>query len=196
VSNSSEIAAIKERLRASTGQKLARLTVNERAWAAAEACTRMAATKEWREARTILAFAPMSSEINIWPLLVEAVTTGIQLALPRYERQSGTYTVCVVPSLEDLQPGQFGIREPNVLCVTLETKLLDLILVPGVAFDLTGRRLGRGKGFYDRLLETWHGVTCGVAYDEQIVGEVPVESHDVQLDCILTPTRFVRTRGP
>jgi 5-formyltetrahydrofolate cyclo-ligase len=64
-------------------------------------------------------------------------------------------------------------------------------LVPGVAFDLHGRRLGRGKGFYDRLLADVRGKTCGVAFDEQIVREVPVEPHDSDVNCILTPTRWI-----
>ncbi|MEY2466031.1 MAG: 5-formyltetrahydrofolate cyclo-ligase, partial [Verrucomicrobiota bacterium] len=70
-------------------------------------------------------------------------------------------------------------------------KPLDLILVPGVAFELHGRRLGRGKGFYDRLLADMRGTTCGVAFDEQIVAEIPVEPHDVHLDYLLTPTRWI-----
>jgi 5-formyltetrahydrofolate cyclo-ligase len=68
---------------------------------------------------------------------------------------------------------------------------LDFILVPGVAFDLHGRRLGRGRGFYDQLLANVRGRTCGVAFDEQIVRDVPIEPHDVSLNCILTPTRWV-----
>jgi 5-formyltetrahydrofolate cyclo-ligase len=69
--------------------------------------------------------------------------------------------------------------------------VLDFILVPGVAFDLSGRRLGRGKGYYDRLLKQTRGTTCGVAFDEQIVGEIPVEPHDLNVNCILTPTRWI-----
>ena len=69
--------------------------------------------------------------------------------------------------------------------------LTDLILVPGVAFDLHGRRLGRGKGFYDQLLAAVRGTTCGVAFEQQMVREVPVEPHDIHLNSILTPTRWI-----
>jgi len=68
---------------------------------------------------------------------------------------------------------------------------LDLILVPGIAFDLRGRRLGRGKGYYDRWLPALRGKTCGVAFDEQIVDDIPLEPHDVVVNCILTPTRWI-----
>jgi 5-formyltetrahydrofolate cyclo-ligase len=66
-----------------------------------------------------------------------------------------------------------------------------LILVPGVAFDLRGGRLGRGRGYYDRLLSGLQGYRCGVAFDEQIVDRVPLEPHDASLNCILTPSRWV-----
>jgi 5-formyltetrahydrofolate cyclo-ligase len=68
---------------------------------------------------------------------------------------------------------------------------LDLVLAPGVAFDLQGHRLGRGKGFYDRLLADVRGVKCGVAFDEQIVDAVPVGPLDVGVDCLVTPTRWL-----
>jgi 5-formyltetrahydrofolate cyclo-ligase len=68
---------------------------------------------------------------------------------------------------------------------------LDLVLVPGVGFDLQGRRLGRGRGFYDRLLADVDGIKCGVAFEEQVVSEIPVGPRDVRLNFILTPTRCV-----
>jgi 5-formyltetrahydrofolate cyclo-ligase len=71
---------------------------------------------------------------------------------------------------------------------------LDLILVPGLAFDLNGRRLGKGKGYYDRLLAGVSGIKCGVAFDEQVVSEVPAGPHDVRVNCILTPTRWLEFR--
>jgi 5-formyltetrahydrofolate cyclo-ligase len=60
-----------------------------------------------------------------------------------------------------------------------------------VAFDVHGHRLGRGKGYYDQLLRGLGGTTCGVAFDQQIVGEIPVEPHDVRVNCVLTPTRWI-----
>jgi 5,10-methenyltetrahydrofolate synthetase len=105
---------------------------------------------------------------------------------------TGRYLACQITNItEDLSHGQYGIREPGGHCIAIPSNRLDLILVPGVAFDAYGRRLGRGKGFYDQLLESVRGTTCGVAFDEQIVEAVPVEPHDVYLNCILTPTRWI-----
>jgi 5-formyltetrahydrofolate cyclo-ligase len=91
----------------------------------------------------------------------------------------------------EIVSGQFGIREPDPDCIEIPSHQLDLVLVPGVAFDLHGRRLGRGKGFYDRLLTEVRGMKCGVAFDEQVLNEIPKESHDIHMNFILTPTRCV-----
>jgi 5-formyltetrahydrofolate cyclo-ligase len=122
------------------------------------------------------------------------------VVLPQFNAKAKCYVGCQITHLEnDLSPGQFGIREPKSHCSEVLLKHLDLALVPGVGFDLMGRRLGRGKGFYDRLLAGISGIKCGVAFDEQIVDEIPTESHDVHLNCILTPTRWLAaarlTRG-
>jgi 5-formyltetrahydrofolate cyclo-ligase len=77
-------------------------------------------------------------------------------------------------------------------CAEIPFGKFDLVLVPGVAFDLRGCRLGRGRGFYDRLLTEVHGIKCGVAFDEQIAGEIPVGTLDVPMDFILTATRCVK----
>ncbi len=91
--------------------------------------------------------------------------------------------------------GPFWIPEPKPACAQIPLDALKLVLVPGVAFDLCGRRLGRGRGFFDRLLAEAGGLKCGIAFDEQIVPAIPVESHDVQMDFILTPTRCLRIAG-
>jgi 5-formyltetrahydrofolate cyclo-ligase len=145
----------------------------------------------WQRAQSVLFFAPLPEELDVWPLLEDALSAGIIAGLPRFDSETQSYIACRVKDpAKDIVAGHFGIREPAPRCPELPFKL-DLILLPGVAFDLHGRRLGRGKGFYDQLLAAVRGTTCGVAFDEQIVPAVPVEPHDVQLNCILTPTRWI-----
>jgi len=113
-------------------------------------------------------------------------------ALPRFNAATGHYEAAVVRDLEkDFTEGKFGILEPAAACEVADLKRLDLILVPGVAFDWQGHRLGRGKGFYDRLLAAVSGKTCGVGFDQQVVATLPVEPHDVRLNCILTPSHWL-----
>jgi 5-formyltetrahydrofolate cyclo-ligase len=151
----------------------------------------------WRKAESILFFAPLPDELDIWLVLDAAIADGKRIALPRYHSGAAKYAACHVPKpAEKLRIGQFGIREPDESCESIELNPLDLVLVPGVAFDLHGRRLGRGKGFYDRLLAEVRGVRCGVAFDQQIVREIPVDPHDVCVNCILTPTRWLEFVSP
>jgi 5-formyltetrahydrofolate cyclo-ligase len=144
----------------------------------------------WRTAASALYFAPLSGEPDLTLLLEEAWADGKIVALPYFNSLTGLYSARAVSSRSELIPGQFGVLEPGAGCPSVSLNQLDLVLVPGVAFDLGGRRLGRGKGFYDRLLAEVRGHKCGVAFDMQIVAEVPEEPHDIRVDSILTPTRW------
>ncbi len=146
----------------------------------------------WKEAQTVLFYAPLLDEVDVWPLARVGLETGKRVALPRFEPDANAYVACEIGDVEgDPKIGCFGIREPVEHCAEIRLNPLDLILVPGVAFDTNGRRLGRGRGFYDQILAAIQGITCGVAFDEQIVEAIPVAPHDVVLNCILTPTRWL-----
>jgi 5-formyltetrahydrofolate cyclo-ligase len=178
-------------LRRRIKERLARLSTQERRERSARACELLPRQKVWVNASAILFYAPMPKELDVWPLLEKALQLGKLAALPRYSRVSDSYVACqVLDPFAEVKAARFGIREPVDGCPEIELKRLDLILVPGVAFDLHGCRLGRGRGYYDRLLDSVGGKTCGIAFDEQIVSDVPVEAHDVLLNCILTPTRW------
>jgi 5-formyltetrahydrofolate cyclo-ligase len=181
----------KASLRSAVRERLKGLPPTQRSLYSSNARTLLEKQPLWQRAATILFFAPLPEELDIWPSFAVAANAGKQVFLPRFQAATKSYTACQVKSQEtDLKLGQFGIREPTETCPQIPLNRLDLILVPGVAFDLHGRRLGRGKGFYDQLLAAVCGRTCGVAFDEQIVNEVPVEPHDVVLNCILTPSRW------
>lgn len=155
-------------------------------------CERLLRSSIWEETRTVLFFAPLKEEPDVWPAFRFIWENGITVALPRFDREGKVYGACVIRDpRKDVVIGHYGIREPAPTCEAHPLNLLDLVLVPGVAFDLGGRRLGRGAGYYDRILTDVRGTTCGVAFDEQISGELPVEPHDECVDCILTPSRWL-----
>jgi len=184
--------ALRKEIRAAL-QKFPAVT---RAAASAQLCARLKEQSFWHSASSVLFFAPMPDETDVWPLLEETAAAGKNTALPRFDSADQTYVACRIQNpRSEIAIGQFGIREPKRCCAEIALGRLDLILVPGVAFDLSGRRLGRGRGFYDRLLLETPGLKCGVAFDEQIVGEVPADAHDLQMDFILTPTRCVEAAG-
>ena len=183
----------KAKLRKEIRAVLQNITPAARLAASAHIRTRLKEQPFWRDATSILFFASLPDEVDLWPLLDETLAGGKIAALPRFDHASNDYLACRVQHPQtEVGPGQFGIREPKLHCPEIPAERLGLILVPGVAFDVRGGRLGRGRGFYDRLLAGIPGTKCGVAFDEQIVEAVPIGKLDVQMDFILTPTRCVR----
>jgi len=156
-------------------------------------CERLLALPVWKRAKIVLLFAPLKDEPNIWPVVSAALQAGKEVSLPKLEPAGFGYEASPIRSLDDLSPGKFGILEPRGASTVMALNRLDLVLVPGVAFDPRGGRLGRGKGCYDRLLTAVPGRKCGVAFGEQIVDAVPVGPLDVRLNCIVTPTRWIET---
>lgn len=146
-------------------------------------------------ARTLLFYAPLPGEVDVWPVLEEALVSGLTVALPRFDAATGRYEARVLGSAADVVAGSFGIREPLACCPKLEPPCADWILVPGLAFDVQGGRLGRGKGYYDRLLLEIRGTRCGVAFEQQVLPGLPGDPHDVRMDALVTPTRWIQPPG-
>lgn len=187
-----ELTSQKGRVRAAIRARVAAMTPEQRAHKSSSARALLTEQKVWHEAVTVLFYAPLRDELDIWPLALEGLKAGKRIALPRFDSASGTYLPALIRDPHrDIVIGKLGIREPRPDCEPAAGTAIDLVLVPGVAFDLQGHRLGRGKGYYDRLLRVIGGVKCGVAYDEQLVPHLPVEPHDYRLDCIVTPTRWI-----
>jgi 5-formyltetrahydrofolate cyclo-ligase len=168
------------------------LSQAERDEASARARDLLRRQTAWQRAQAILLYAATPGELDLSPLLEEALQAGKAVALPRFVSETGTYQAVEVSHYkEDCSPGKFGILEPGAHCQPISLKRLDLVLAPGLGFDLSGRRLGRGQGFYDRLLDGIAGAKCGVAFDQQVVGHLPAQRHDVSMNFILTPTRWL-----
>jgi 5-formyltetrahydrofolate cyclo-ligase len=192
---------LKLTLRAEVKTRTQALTAEQRELASRKATDLLEKQMAWKEAKTILFYAPLPDELDIWRLFEDSLCADKRVFLPKFLRPSEAhatrpsrhgYVACEVTSpASQLRTGRFGIREPNDSCPEVPLNRLDFVLVPGVAFDLHGRRVGRGKGYYDHLLADVRGKTCGVGFDEQIVTEVPVEPHDVLVNCILTPSRWI-----
>jgi 5-formyltetrahydrofolate cyclo-ligase len=154
-------------------------------------CTRL--EPQLQSAHTILFYAPLPDELDVWPLLEKSLRSKV-CALPAFDAASQIYSARRVMNLQsDIAPGKFGVREPKSTCEEIRLNKFDLVLVPGVAFDLRGNRLGRGQGYYDRLLSETSGVKCGVAYDIQVLENIPAEAHDAKVNFVVTPNRCVKT---
>jgi 5-formyltetrahydrofolate cyclo-ligase len=155
-------------------------------------CTALAARHDFRDAHVVLLTLPFGSEWDTAPLVDMALGQDKTVALPRVGVASRTLDLCVVTDLlHDVAPGYRGIREPLSRCHRVDPHLIGWVLVPGVAFDPAGRRLGYGGGFYDRLLPSLRPAAPRIAgaFELQIVDRVPASSHDMTIDAIVTELR-------
>jgi 5-formyltetrahydrofolate cyclo-ligase len=146
---------------------------------------------EFHRAKGIGAFASTPGEINTYPILEGVLGLGKKLYLPKVAKDKTHFDYHLVHDFKNLATGPFGILEPPGNHPA-DWEEIDLALVPGLAFDLRGHRLGFGKGFYDRVLPLLKKtvLTVGLGYSFQIVDQVPNEPHDVLLKAILTEKGF------
>jgi 5-formyltetrahydrofolate cyclo-ligase len=163
-----------------------RIRPEERAAASAAVCKRLRASKEFRSADSILMYAPLPDELDVLPLM----TDEKRFCFPRYQANR-LYAAARVESAGALVPGKFGILEPASDATEILVDEIALVILPGVAFDANCRRLGRGRGFYDRWLIEIAGHKMGVGFDHQLIDAVPCEAHDVHLDAVVTPLRWL-----
>jgi len=181
----------KSGLRQTVRARLEKISPMVRIVESIDLCARL--ETQLRSAHSILFFAPMTDELDIWLLLEKFLAAKKICALPCFDSATQTYLSRRVLNLEtDVAAGKFGISEPISTCEEIALDKFDAVLVPGLAFDPDGNRLGRARGFYDRILATASGVKCGVAYDFQLVEKIPVEPHDAKVDFIATPKRCAK----
>ncbi len=162
---------------------------------------RLTETTAWRISGLVLAYRSMRGEVDTTPLLQIALAEGKLVALPRitgsqlqFHRYDGESTF--------LSRHPFGMEEPTQSSPVVDTaKLVEsgkpiLVIVPGLAFDRQGRRLGRGKGYYDRFLSaSFSRVTAaGICFDLQLLSLIPAEPHDVRVDLIVTESLVISAR--
>ncbi len=152
------------------------------------------------EGQTLAAYMAFELEPDISDYLVAWLKTGKALYLPAFIEHEQAYAMVAVHDLDtQLVAGHYGIREPHPALPRLhppfDCEPPWTWLVPGLAFDQTGNRLGRGRGYYDRLLTGATGIKIGVAHDCQIVPAIPTHAHDVRMDYVATETRVVSCGG-
>lgn len=154
-------------------------------------CRRLLADPVFTAAGSILLFAPIAGEPDLRLIADEALGVSKHICLPRTHWSSRSMApVPITDWSRDLALSPQKIAEPRPELPALDPATLDLILVPGLAFDPLGNRLGRGAGFYDRFLSALPSSvrTLGVCFDEQLIPAVPADAHDVRVQGVLTPT--------
>ena len=151
----------------------------------ARICEVISSCVSYRHAEVVLGYVPFGFEVDITPLLRQALADGKRLALPRtYGR--GEMTFRYVTDLAELAPGGYGIPEPEEACPPYEAAPATLCLVPAIVYDRHGRRIGYGGGYYDRFLRSYTVTALGVIYRSFVLPSLPLGRYDHAVAALAT----------
>ena len=180
----------KESLRQAFKERRAAIGLDVQAEAGAAIYRNLLELERYRTATGVAAYWPMALEVDIRPAIEDALAGGRRVYLPRIVREPRDLHFCRYDGdPETLAAGPFGLSEP---CgEPADIGGIDLVIVPGLAFDLHGRRLGYGTGYYDRFLKRTGAARIGVAFDVLTTDVLPVAEHDVAMDTLVTESRII-----
>lgn len=179
--------------------RLRSLRADERARAGHEIARLVWTVPEVARARTLLLYAALPEEVPTDAIAAEAWRRGIVVSYPRCLPETRAMTLHWVERADQLRvEGSYGIRAPAESCPLVSLGEVDAALVPGLAWDRRGQRLGRGAGYYDRLFarEAWRGFRCGVFFSAQEVGSIDADPWDAPLHAVVTEAGVLSTAHP
>jgi len=164
-------------------------------------CAAFVGLPEYAAAKTVLYYVDVRSEVRTRHALPAALTHGKKIVVP-WCNERGELELFQLEDMNELAVGMYKILEPkaelrNLPAKQVDVKNLDLVMVPGVAFDRRGARMGHGKGYYDKLLEHARADTplVALAFECQLFPEIPTQAHDVFMDKIITESEIIAGRG-
>lgn len=143
-----------------------------------------------KETKSVLLYASYGSEVNTEKIFYFCQQHAIKTAFPKVLERVKTLELYWVNNLEQLSSGYKSILEPE-RGAKASIEEIEVIVVPGIAFDINCYRIGYGGGFYDRLLQYKKGLSIGLAYEEQIIEQIPIEDFDRKVDMIITDERMI-----
>ncbi len=144
-----------------------------------------------KDPKNILLYYPVHGEADLTGIITSLKNKN--LVLPRIKDKT-SLSFHIIEGVADLKKGKFNLHEPKSHLKKVKLKDIDLILVPGIVFDYAGHRIGYGKGYYDRLLKEAKCPKIGIAYEFQLVKNIPAEAHDIPVDLILTEKRLIHAK--
>jgi len=179
------VNASKKRIRAEIGARRRALRPERVQIASQEIISNLLNHPAFLSAQTVALYRALPGEVDLDSLFSECWARKKATAIPLFDAEKGGYELVEVFPETAYRIGHYGIREP-VSPAPLSIDKVDLMIVPGVAFDSSGNRLGRGGGYYDQFLALFSGTAVGVAFDFQVLPEIPLEPHDRPVNLVLS----------
>lgn len=146
----------------------------------------------YKKCKTVLAFVSKDIEVNTESIIATAFSDGKTVAVPRCDTKSNIMTFYIIKSRDDLEAGYYGIPEPKETCAALKDFNSSICLVPALVYDKKLFRVGFGKGYYDRFLNEYSGVSVGVCYSDCITEQLPKDDFDRPVNILITDSIIYR----
>ncbi len=181
-----DIRPLKNRLREQCKAARRKMTAQQKQDKDIRLFRRLISLERYRRAKMVITFVSTPIEVDTHNLILYALTEGKQVVVPRCVPGTRLMDFCLIRSFDDLEPGTFSVLEPKQSCEVLTRFDNSLCVVPGLAFDMHGFRLGYGKGYYDRFLNAYHGYTVGICYNSCLYPSLPHGRFDCAVDLLVT----------
>lgn len=187
----------KQVIREEIRKKLTAMSEGDRHRDSTNACSRLCSLESFQHARTVMLYMPLAMEVDVTPIALKCFQLGKTVCVPKVDWKRLDMIAVEVNAIDDrvMDIDEHGIRTPKQ-GQPIPPSMIDLIVAPGLAFDAHGRRLGRGGGFYDRFLARTRNsaVRVGIAFDRQIIDDIPTQDHDVMVDIVITERRITNAK--
>lgn len=183
---------IKGALRTQVRARLGQMDEQQQQAGSSRACGRMTQLEAFVHSQVLMLYMPLANEVDLTPLALRCFQLGKTVCVPRVDSVRMGMTPVEVTTFDDrvMEVDEHGVRVPRG-AAAISPASVDLVVVPGLAFDAHGHRLGRGAGYYDRFLARLRPGTIkiGLAFDTQIVDDVPMHEHDIPVDIVVSDRR-------
>jgi 5-formyltetrahydrofolate cyclo-ligase len=177
----------KKKLRKSIKAKLSELSLPQYEDLSYMVAQQLFQNDEWREASTVAITVSKAPEVDTFQIIRKGWEQGKRMVVPKCEPKTRSLDFRELKRFSELESVFYGLLEPIVSETnTVSAGEIDLVVVPGLAFNKDGYRLGFGGGYYDRFLANYHGKTISLAFKDQVVSDIPIESHDIPVGKIIT----------
>ena len=181
----------KNELRLEMRRKRRLLSPEEISLMSGDIARRLFETEEFKSARTVMVYISAFREVETKDIIRELLRLSKKVIVPVTDTENDDIIPAYIDGPDRLSPGAYGIPEP-VSINRADENDIDLIILPGLAFDSEGTRLGFGRGCFDRLLSRTAAKKIGLCYDFQLTDSVPHEEHDIPMDAVITERRIIR----
>lgn len=148
-------------------------------------------SEQYRKSKSVMVYMPLGNEIRTSEIIDDALKCGKNVLVPITDRETLEISAYQITEKTEFEKGEFSVEEPKQK-LKFDASKIDVVLVPGVAFDRNGGRIGFGKGCYDKFLKKTRAAKIGFCYDFQLINHIETEKNDVNMDYIITEKEFFR----